>query len=114
MLLLMGVPSELPLRMAIQAAESLDIPHVVFNQRESQFIDLYLEIEDGIPTGVLRIQGSDYPLDGFTGVYVRMMDYQDLPENRLREAPASSRKKSRSLPSCTKRFSNGWKWRIVT
>lgn len=86
MLLLMGVPSELPLRMAIQAAESLELPHVVFNQRESQFTDLYLEIRDGIPAGVLRIQGGDYPLEGFTGVYVRMMDYQDLPENRLRES----------------------------
>ena len=85
MLLLMGVPSELPLRMAIEAAEKLDVPHVVFNQRESQFTDLYMEIRNGIHAGVLRIHGCDYPLDGFTGVYVRVMDYQDLPENRLRE-----------------------------
>lgn len=82
MILLMGIPSEAPLRLVIEAAESHKFPYVLFNQRESQFVDLYLEIADGGFDGTLRIHEVDWPLSEFTGVYARMMDYHDLPENQ--------------------------------
>jgi hypothetical protein len=82
MILLMGIPSEAPLRLVIEAAESQNIPYVLFNQRESQFVDLYLEITNSGFDGTLRIHAVDWPLSEFTGVYARMMDYHDLPENQ--------------------------------
>jgi hypothetical protein len=82
MILLLGIPSEAPLRLVIEAAESQKVPYVLFNQRESQFVDLYFEITNRGFDGTLRIHAVDWPLSKFTGVYARMMDYHDLPENQ--------------------------------
>lgn len=84
MILLLGIPSEPPLQLTIDAAESLDVSHVVFNQRESAHSDFYLDIRDGRAEGAIRIRERDYPLTGFSGVYVRLMDPRELPEERLR------------------------------
>jgi glutathione synthase/RimK-type ligase-like ATP-grasp enzyme len=84
MILLMGIPSEPPLQLTIDAAESLGVSHVVFNQRESAHSDFYLDIRDGRAEGAIRIRERDYPLTGFSGVYVRLMDPRELPEERLR------------------------------
>jgi len=82
MILLCGIPSEPPLRLVIEAAEGLGIPYILFNQRETQYSDIHLEVKDGHMDGTIRIKETDWPLLGFSGVYVRMMDYQDLPENK--------------------------------
>ena len=84
MILLCGIPSEPPLRLVIEAAGRLGVPYVLFNQREVQFADIHLEIKQGQLCGAIRIREIDWPLEGFSGVYVRLMDYRDLPEFKSR------------------------------
>lgn len=85
MILLLGIPSEAPLRMVIEAAESQNVPYLVFNQRDSQFTDLFLENKNGKVDGFFYIRGRSWRLSSFSGVYVRMMDHQELPENKPRD-----------------------------
>jgi hypothetical protein len=81
MILLCGIPSEPPMRRAIDAAEALNIPYVIFNQRETHYAELCLDVRGGSVDGVFRIRETDWPLSMFSGVFVRLMNYQDLPEN---------------------------------
>lgn len=91
MILLCGIPSEPPLRLVIEAAEQLGTPYVLFNQRETQYINIHLEVNNGQTAGAIQIQSMEWPLHQFTGVYARLMDYQELPENKPRgRAPADS------------------------
>jgi hypothetical protein len=82
-ILLCGIPSEPPLRLVMEAADTAGAPYVLFNQRESQHADLYLEVDRGRPAGKLRVQETEWILEAFEGVYVRLMDHSQLPENRL-------------------------------
>jgi hypothetical protein len=80
MILFCGIPSEAPLRFAIDAAA--DVEHVVFNQRYSHSTEINWTLDNGRIEGSLHIEGVDYPLDSFTGVYWRLMEWQHLPENQ--------------------------------
>jgi RimK-like ATP-grasp domain len=82
MILFCGIPSELPLALAIAAAEAAELPYVVFNQLEASFSDLLLEQRDGRWSGTLWVQETAWPLEDFTGVYTRAIDYGSLPANR--------------------------------
>jgi glutathione synthase/RimK-type ligase-like ATP-grasp enzyme len=84
MILFCGIPSEPPLALAIKAAENYGIDHVIFNQRDMRFCDLYLEVKDGRAKGVLWAWEREWPLEHFTGVYSRLIDSSQLPENRTR------------------------------
>ncbi len=84
MILLCGIPSEPPLRLVIGAAERLGIPYALFNQREARYANIHLEVKDGRVDGTIQVRETDWPFHGFSGVYVRLMDYQDLPENKPR------------------------------
>ena len=84
MILLCGIPSEPPLRLVIEAAERLGAPYVLFNQREAQSAEIHLAVKGGRVEGTVRIRETDWSLQAFSGVYVRLMDYQDLPENKPR------------------------------
>lgn len=80
MILFCGIPSEPPLARAIQAAEDLEAPHLVFNQRQSDFSDILLEHENGAWSGALWARETEWPLDQFTGVYTRLIDPGTLPD----------------------------------
>ncbi|HEU4388179.1 MAG TPA: hypothetical protein VFV34_10300 [Blastocatellia bacterium] len=101
MILLCGIPSEPPLRAVIDAADAAGVEYVVFNQRESHHTDLLLDVQSGDLTGIVRIRETDWPLESFSGVYVRLMEWNCLPENvasPVRGAPAPERvEKSRLL-----------------
>jgi glutathione synthase/RimK-type ligase-like ATP-grasp enzyme len=98
MILLCGIPSEPPLRRVAEAAEALGIPYVMFNQREAQHSEMHLEVRGGRASGALRIREADWPLEGFAGVFVRLMDNQDLPESRRgRDAFAAREASHKSL-----------------
>jgi glutathione synthase/RimK-type ligase-like ATP-grasp enzyme len=84
MILFAGIPSEAPLQMAIAAAERLNVPHVVFNQRHSAHIDLSLVCDEGGFTGAIWLGGAPYLLDHFTGIYARTVEAAVLPEMRPR------------------------------
>lgn len=86
MILLCGIPSEAPLRLVIEAADRAGAAYVVFNQRQagqcalqvqSRFQDDRLVVE-----GSLRLGEQVYPLETFRGAYLRLMDFQELPEYR--------------------------------
>ena len=70
------------MRLVIEAAEQLGVEYLVLNQREARYIDLCLRVQDGSVDGVLCIREEERLLTAFSGVYVRLMDYQDLPENQ--------------------------------
>lgn len=82
MILFCGIPSEPPLRLAIEAARGAGFEHLVFNQREAQFSEISFDLAGGAVSGTLRHGEADHPLEDFTGVYTRLTDWRTLPENR--------------------------------
>jgi glutathione synthase/RimK-type ligase-like ATP-grasp enzyme len=98
MILLCGIPSETPLRMVREAAEAQGVEVVVLNQRQSAEMRIAWDFVPGfhvilsrspersegsakdLITGTLQIQGCSYPLQAFTGAYLRLMDSHALPE----------------------------------
>lgn len=82
MILFCGVPSEEPLRLAIEAAEERDLPFLLLNQRQSHYLGLRLTVtRDGLG-GTLAIGDATYRLSDIRGIYSRMIDSTMLPENR--------------------------------
>jgi glutathione synthase/RimK-type ligase-like ATP-grasp enzyme len=84
-ILLCGIPSEAPMRLVSEAAARLGVQAVVFNQRLAREIELAFTASPGekaayTVSGILRLQGQPYDLSSFTGVYVRLMDYMDIPD----------------------------------
>lgn len=82
MILFCGIPSEPPLKYALDAAVSAGIDHVVFNQRESHHVDMSIGVENNRLTGCLKINERCYELESFSGIYMRLMEWQHLPENQ--------------------------------
>jgi hypothetical protein len=80
MILLAGIPSEPPIALAVASAEALGLPCLVLNQRAFAFDDLDLRFAEGRCSGSLRVAGQRYPLSRFTGIYLRTMDADSLPE----------------------------------
>lgn len=99
MILVCGIPSEAPLRLVIEAAGALDVPCVIFNQRETGAAEIALSVTGGGAMGVLRLGTTDWPLEAFDGTYVRLMDCAALPENALggRSSAAAKRAWKSSL-----------------
>lgn len=48
--------------------------HVVFHQRQAPFSDIALDVFEGRPSGTLCVGYREWPLDGFAGVYTRLVD----------------------------------------
>ena len=84
MILFAGIPSEGPLALAIAAAEALDLPHIVFNQRHAAHCALHMDWGDSGLTGAIALGGSPISLSAITGIYARMNEVGVLPEHRAR------------------------------
>lgn len=82
MILFCGIPSEPPLKYALDAAVEARLDHLIFNQRESHHVDMTIGVENGRLSGCLRINETCYALESFSGVYMRLMEWQHLPENQ--------------------------------
>lgn len=79
MILLWGIPSEPPMRLAAEAAERAEVDHVVVNQRRAADYDIVVDpAEPG--GGCLVVEGGEVPLGEVDGVYVRIMEPSRLPE----------------------------------
>jgi glutathione synthase/RimK-type ligase-like ATP-grasp enzyme len=78
-ILFFGIPSEPPLALAIDAAERAGLPAIVVNQRRSHLADVALDAgcDD---EGMLRIDGTTWPLSAIRSVYLRGTDPRVLPE----------------------------------
>jgi hypothetical protein len=96
-ILLCGIPSETPLAMVAEELDKRGAEYVYFNQRQFAKMEVEFEVAGGRVGGTLRIKDEELPLDEISGVYVRLMDDQNLPE--LRDEPPSSplRRYCRSL-----------------
>ena len=80
MIFLCGIRSEPSLRLVIEQMQSQGIPHVVFHQRRFAELELEFRLEAGLVPGWLRVGSETYPLEGFSAIYTRLMDYRFLPE----------------------------------
>lgn len=80
MILLCGIPSEPPMAMVAAQLTDLGIPHVTLNQRDLAASALTVGIGASGLWGDVRAADGVYPLDVFTGVYTRLMDYRFVPE----------------------------------
>jgi RimK-like ATP-grasp domain len=78
-ILLCGLPDEPPLAMAREALDQLGLPSVLLDQRDTSDTALNLEITEAKVGGELRLAGRRYPLDAFTGVYLRLLEPQGPP-----------------------------------
>jgi glutathione synthase/RimK-type ligase-like ATP-grasp enzyme len=81
-ILFAGIPSETPLALAIAAAERASLPHVVFNQRHSAYVDLTMAWSESRLEGALWIGDTRHALDSFTGIYARTIEADLLPETQ--------------------------------
>lgn len=88
MILLCGIPSEPPLAMVREQLERLDLPYLLWNQRRFADMQVAFRMSAGQLTGWLQIDGRSLPLEEITGIYLRLMDDQRLPELE-REPPGS-------------------------
>jgi hypothetical protein len=88
MIFLCGIPSEPSLGLVIERLTELGAPHVVFNQRKFENLEIEFEITNGRVGGRMSFENRGYDLDSFTAVYTRLMDYHLLPE--VEDEPADS------------------------
>src|SRR5215204_743019 len=95
MILLCGIPSEPPLRLVRDALDELSLPYILFNQRNFAEMCLAYNFAGGQINGSLVIEGEIFDLQDFSGVYIRLMDDQMLPETV--DADSSVRARSRRL-----------------
>ena len=88
MILLVGIPSETPIRMVHDRLEEFGADFLMLNQRNFQQCAIDFEVNRNQVTGTLQVGDATYPLEGFSAVYTRMMDDRSLPE--LDDEPADS------------------------
>jgi glutathione synthase/RimK-type ligase-like ATP-grasp enzyme len=96
MILLVGIPSESPMRMVASALDDLDYPYLMWNQRRIANCRMDFEISGGAMEGVLTVEETQINLCDITGVYVRVMDDAQLPELKSLPLVAPERQYSRA------------------
>lgn len=74
-----------------EALSALSTPFLILNQRRVDAWDIALEVNDDGVAGWLQIDGRTYSLADIRGVYVRLMDYRELPEFKAAAANATFR-----------------------
>ncbi len=91
MILLCGIPSEPPLEFVKQRLDDMGEAYVIFNQRCFNDMGIEFRINRGQVDGNFHLDGVEYNLNSFHGVYLRLMDDQLLPELNG-EAPNSPKR----------------------
>jgi glutathione synthase/RimK-type ligase-like ATP-grasp enzyme len=97
MIVLCGIPSETPLAMVAAALERLGHDYRIFNQRRSLDYGFDFQLADGRIDGSLDLGGERFALSDISGVYLRFMDDQALPELEREPDGSPSRKRVRAL-----------------
>jgi glutathione synthase/RimK-type ligase-like ATP-grasp enzyme len=80
MILLCGIPSETPLAIVAEALSELGACFVVLNQREIAQWDVRFDVTDDGLSGWLQNGGETVSLADIAAVYVRLIDFRELPE----------------------------------
>jgi predicted ATP-grasp superfamily ATP-dependent carboligase len=97
MILLCGIPSESPLAMVREALAELDAPTIIFNQRDFAAAHFQFDLGQEQITGKLSVNGTRCDLSEVTGVYMRLIDEQALPEFRQLSPQSPERAQCRNL-----------------
>ena len=113
MILLCGIPSEPPLALVRGALDKRGARYVSFNQRQFSSMSVEFEIVNGAPAGLLQMNGDSYPLQDFTGVFNRLMDYRFLPEVKDLPETSPERRLSRNLVDTLTKWSELSEARVV-
>ncbi|WP_353474628.1 hypothetical protein PVT71_22020 [Salipiger sp. H15] len=82
MILVVGIPSEPPVRLVLEAAEALGIEAVLLNPREAAHADLTLRQTGGAARMTLHRAGGTVELSSTQGIYTRLGPPEPLPEFR--------------------------------
>ncbi len=83
MILVAGIPSEPPLATVLDRLSDLRADVVVVNQRRFADLDLAFVVDErGRVDGLLRVGRRHVALREVSAVYVRLMDFRNLPEYR--------------------------------
>ncbi len=93
MILLCGIGSETPLELLRDELGELEVPYVLFHQRDFAEADAWFEVDGKGVRGELRLGNARYRLEDFRAAYNRMMDDRALPE--LKGEPADSVRRNR-------------------
>ena len=97
MILLMGIPSETPLRLVREALEAIGAPYCQFSQRDAlQSAGRFGIGDDGI-SGTLELPGERIDLATVRAVYHRLMDDRQLPEIEQQPQDSPQRQHVRGL-----------------
>jgi glutathione synthase/RimK-type ligase-like ATP-grasp enzyme len=104
MILLCGIPSEPPLAMVHEALAELGAAALIFNQRHFATTHFSFTLSQGSIAGNLTINGQRYDLENITGVYMRLMDEQALPELNSLPQQAPERQHCRKLHEALMRW----------
>lgn len=64
----------------IDQLQKLGVSQVVFKQRQFAGMEIEFEINSGRIRGRMQLDGQNFCLEDFTGIYNRLMDFQLLPE----------------------------------
>lgn len=97
MILLAGIPTEPPLASVIDRLGEFGVTTLCFNQRAFDDSHLAWSLRAGRIDGHLTIAGRRYDLNGFTGIYARLMDDRVLPELEGEPADSPRRRHCRRL-----------------
>ena len=93
MIILAGIPSDTPLAMVRKELQSINSEFIFLNQREFEDISLEFCIENKEINGTLQIRTTRYDLNDLSGIYIRLMDENLLPE--IENEPLGSEKRIR-------------------
>ncbi len=86
MLLLCGIPSERPMEYIAARASESGIPVVYWNQREFRKLEIQFQINNANEVkGSLTINKQPYNLDDFSGIFLRTLSENHLPEMKSLE-----------------------------
>jgi len=113
MILLCGIQSEPPLALVREALDRRGARYVSFNQRQFSSMSVEFELVKGEPVGLLQMNGDSYPLQDFTGVFNRMMDYRFLPEVKDLPETSPERRLCRNLVETLTKWSELSEARVV-
>jgi hypothetical protein len=104
MILICGIPTETPIALVCSQMDELNVPYVMFNQRDFSNMDLSFEIIGDRVIGELKIEDRSYRLEDFCGVYTRLMDDRFLPELKNEPENSPKRRHCRSLHDALSRW----------
>lgn len=113
MILLCGIVSEMPLALVRDALDNSGTAYRVCNQRQFANMEMRFELCGGNLSGWLEINGEGIALGDISGVYLRWMDMNHLPELRGHGPESSDYRRCAALQDALMRWTEITPARVV-